>query len=292
MTQRKTVMRPKAPARVPVSSEARQALSEIADELAKLSPDQVLNVNVDIARAVSIVLGAEPQIVAYEAQIKEALPTHDFASLARLRTYALAALHAHLDAQPVSTRSELTDLIAQATPLKRTLIVAAESLAHAGLLDGGRLGEIKSGTGHLDLAADLVALGALFEVSWELVEDKTFVAYADVERASRLGTDLLVALGEKNHAASRATPEAVDRKRRAFTLLFRAYDEARRALSYLRWHEDDVDLRVPSLYPRARRKTAARGEPEVEVEVEGEGDEAVEPASTVAGGGERGGEGG
>ena len=143
-------------------------------------------------------------------------------------------------------------------------MVAAEALAHAGMIDGERLAEIKRGSGHLDLASDLVALGALFDVSWGQVEDNTFVQRAQVEEASRIGTMLLVALGTKNHPASRESPEAVDRKHRAFTLLVRAYDGARRALTYLRWHDGDVDLVAPSLYKRPKRRAA------VEEVVEGE----------------------
>lgn len=254
MTQRKKATRPKAPPRVKASSEAQQALAEVADELAALDASEVLRVNVDVARAVSIVLGAEPQLLAFKEEIERALPEHDASRLTRLRTYALAALYAHLDAQPTPPRSDLSDLIQQSTALKQTLIIAADGLAHAGLVDGTRLAEIKSGSGHLDLATDLVALGALFDVSWPQIEGKTFVPYADVEQASRLGTALMVALGAKGHPASRVSSEAVDRKHRAFTLLFQVYDEARRALGYLRWHEDDVDLIAPSLYKRARRR--------------------------------------
>lgn len=222
MAQRKKATRPKAPALVKVSSEAQQALIELTDELAELSADEVLRVNIDVPRSVSIALGAEPQIAAHMDEIKETLPGHDVAPITRLRTYALAALYAHLRAHPGPQGVELTELVKQGTVLKQTLMVAAEALAHAELVDGSRLAEIRSGTGHLGLATDLVALGALFDVSWEQVESKTFVEYAQIEEASRLGTALLVALGAKDHIANRASPEVIDRKHRAFTLLVRA----------------------------------------------------------------------
>ena len=41
---------------------------------------------------------------------------------------------------------------------------------------------------------------------------------------------------------------ANDERQRAFTLLARAYDEARRAVSFIRWHEEDADTFLPSLY--------------------------------------------
>lgn len=272
MAQRKKATRPKAPARVKVSSEAQQALTEITDELVELSEDEVLRVNIDVARSVSIALGAEPQIAAHVDEIKEALPGHAVERMTKLRTYALAALYAHLDAHPGPQRGDVTEMVTHGAALKQTLMVAAEALAHAELVDGERLAEIRSGTGHLDLATDLIALGALFEVNWEQVESKTFVEYAQVDEASRLGTALLVALGAKNHVANRVSPEVVDRKHRAFTLLVRAYDDARRALTYLRWHDGDVDLVAPSLYKRPKRRVTAVEEGD-ETEETPEGDE-------------------
>lgn len=47
------------------------------------------------------------------------------------------------------------------------------------------------------------------------------------------------------------------RRQRAFTLFVRAYEECRRAATYLRWHEDDADDIAPSLWTKRNRRTAA-----------------------------------
>jgi hypothetical protein len=159
-------------------------------------------------------------------------------------------------------------------------MVAAEALAFAGLVDDGRLAEIRAGSGPLDLATDLVALGALFDVSWRSVHGKTVINRTQVERASQLGTELFVALGAKDHVANRATSEAIDLRNRAFTLLVRAYDSARRALAYLRWDDGDVDLVAPSLYQRSRKRAAA-ADPDDSVAGDEEEDSAL-PASGLA----------
>lgn len=256
MAERKTKHTAK-PARVQFVGEAEQALAEIADELEALDAEEVLYVNVDVPRSVSIVIGAEPQIAAHAGQIDEELPHHDVEGLTRLRTYALAALYANVLAQPPAKRGDIATLVDKGTALKLRLIVAAESLAHDALLDAQLLAEIKSGNGHLDLASDLIALGAMYQLGWEEIKGKSIIAYADLEEASRVGTELLGALGARDHVINRATPEAMDRKHRAFTLLVRAYNEARRALSYLRFHEDDVDEIAPSLYKRAKKRGVA-----------------------------------
>ena len=56
---------------------AKQALTDIQAELSALAPDEVLAVNTDVPRAVSVALGAEPNIRAFESQIAEMLPSHE-----------------------------------------------------------------------------------------------------------------------------------------------------------------------------------------------------------------------
>jgi len=41
---------------------------------------------------------------------------------------------------------------------------------------------------------------------------------------------------------------------RAFTLLVRKYDECRRAVVALRWHEQDADVFMPTLHPKKFRR--------------------------------------
>ena len=59
-----------------------------------------------------------------------------------------------------------------------------------------------------------------------------------------------------------------ERRVRAYTLFVRAYDQCRRAATYLRWGEEDADEIAPSLFAnRGGRKGG----------VEGEGAEAAAP---------------
>lgn len=48
--------------------------------------------------------------------------------------------------------------------------------------------------------------------------------------------------------ARRSGGRVADARQRTFTLLVRSYDQIRRALSYLRWNEGDVDRIAPSLW--------------------------------------------
>jgi hypothetical protein len=69
-----------------------------------------------------------------------------------------------------------------------------------------------------------------------------------VRRAGELGPELLAALGVREHGVAPGPSEAADRRARAFTLFVDAYDQTRRAVTYLRWKEDDVETIAPSLY--------------------------------------------
>lgn len=153
MTQRN---KSASPGKIGTPDEAKSAFEEIRDELASLSAEEVLAVNIDIPRAASIALGAEPHIRAHEPDIKRTLPSHDLKSLRKLRTYALAAVYAHLDSLPANKRTDLSALTSEAAELKSRLLVAAEALAHAELFHAERVADIRSGNGNLDLATDLI----------------------------------------------------------------------------------------------------------------------------------------
>ncbi|WP_437601206.1 hypothetical protein WMF28_06490 [Sorangium sp. So ce590] len=175
---------------------------------------------------------------------------------------ALAAWYAHLLALPASVGQDaLKRLVDEAAPLREDLLVAAEALAHKGIVDAPRVAEIRRGQGHLDTANDLVALAALFSEGWDAVKNRTTVEWKDVERASQLGPELLVALGARQQPGL-PTPKAGDaaeRRARAFTLLVNAYDACRRAVSYLRWKEGDADAIAPSLFARGGGRKPGAG---------------------------------
>ncbi|AUX37251.1 MULTISPECIES: hypothetical protein [Sorangium] len=249
-----------APARPSAPDEAAEAFAQIEPELDRI--EKVVPINVDIPRAVAVAVGAVPHLKALRARFLEELPRFPIEALDKLMSYALGAWYAHLLALPAGPGQDgLKPLLEEASALRADLLVAAEALAHKGFVDAGRVAEIRSGNGHLDTANDLVALAALFGESWGAVKHKTTVEWPDVERASKLGPELLVALGARNQPGVPAPKAAdpADRRARAFTLLVRAYDQCRRGVTYLRWVEGDYDAIAPSLF--AGRGGARRGAP-------------------------------
>jgi hypothetical protein len=250
---------PASPAPLGVPKEAATALAAVETEFAALALSELVPINLDMSRAVAVAIGALPRLRDLRARLVAELPHHPIHTTDKLGTYALAAWYAHLLALPASKAERaLEALLAEVRPLREDLLVAAEALARKKLLDPKAVAGIRSGLGHLDRANDLVALAALFTENWSRVQGKTTVEPRDIERAAELGPLLLVELGAREQAAV-GEPMSTDpagRRARAFTLFFKTYEEARRAVAYLRWYEQDVDDIVPSLfaYPKGGRK--------------------------------------
>lgn len=256
---------PKANAAKPgVPAEAAKAFSEIEPILAALPSADLATISTDIPRAVALAVGAVPHI----AKLRDSaarLPDFDVTNIDRLGTYALAAWYAHLLALPEVAESELAALLEQARPLREDMLLSAELLAHKGLFDTTAVKEIRAGQGNLDTANDLVALAALFTAGWSEVENKTPVTWSDVERAAQLGPRVLVALGARTQPGLKepSAADPMERRRRAYTIFVRAYDQCRRAVTFLRWDHGDADDIAPSLFAnRGPRKASPVAEPE------------------------------
>ncbi|HEU4534583.1 MAG TPA: hypothetical protein VFS00_10715, partial [Polyangiaceae bacterium] len=236
-------------------AEAAAAFERQRPEREALDAAELGRITLHVPSAVTIALGALPNLERLLPEMAATLPGHHVAQIGRLRDYALAALYAHLVAlRPPAAEARTQALLSEAAPLRENLLVAAETLAHFGLLDRARVALLRSGAGHLDTAHDLIELAALFRERWGELASRTPLAKADVDRAAALGPELVAALGMRKlgtEGAGETTPEA-DRAR-AFRLFARAYDECRRAVAYLRWHEGDADELVPSLFAMRRR---------------------------------------
>jgi hypothetical protein len=227
----------------------RAAFDLVEAKIRSITDDQILAVNTDLPTAVSIVLGAAPKIEALIPEMKR-LGSFDIDNAKLLSTYAKAALHADVVAGSPND-APFAEALAEATSLRRLMLVAAEPLADRGFVSADKLAEIKSGTGHVDTAHDVTALAELFESAWPQIHTKTVVTRVELDRAAKLGPDLLALIGMRRQNGNEDTLRT---RERAFTVLANAYDECRRALTFLRWHEDDIDLIAPSLYARKRKR--------------------------------------
>ncbi|XXT24742.1 hypothetical protein WME94_24740 [Sorangium sp. So ce429] len=259
MTKSSSAKTKPAPRKPSAPPQAAAAFDKALPEIEALSPDRLIPVNLDVPRVVSQVLGVLPGLRALRADVAEHLPTFDIARLDRIETYALAAWYAHLlSLSSGDVENALKPLLAEAAPLRENLLGDAEALARRGLLDAEAVADIRAGQGYIDTANDLVALSALFSASWSEIAGRTVATEEEVKRAGEVGPQLLAALGVREHGKGPGPTEAADKRARAFALLVHAYDQIRRAVSFLRWDAGDADEIAPSLYKgRTGRPTSS-----------------------------------
>jgi hypothetical protein len=248
-----------APALSPAAALA--AYARVEPRLLAFAPEDLVTVYVEVPRAVNAVLGALPHLRAMREEIVQNLPNHPIDALDNLEDYALAAWYADLLYTTPAAELDTKKLTEEASALREGLLVAAEALAHRNLLDPKRVGEIRKGRGHADMASDLIALAEIFREAWDKVRAKTAVDEAELARAADLGVRLLAAVAAKpgKGAQPPRLTDAADRRARAISLVAKAYEECRRAVAYLRWHEGGDGELAPSLLqkPRGRRPKGA-----------------------------------
>lgn len=253
--------------------EMARAFASVRDEMNELPDEEVGVINVSVRTVVLVVLGGLEVMNAFLEEVIEVLPKHNVAQLGRVRTYALALLYADAHAPaPAATPSNVQTLLADAMPLRERLLGLAGGYASYGLLDPERVAAIRRGTGHVDAAHDLIDLAELFREGGAKLEGKTPITPDELDRAEVLGMQILFALGQRAVGAEGAPAPRGDDCARAFRLMVRAYDQFRRAMTYLRWNEGDAAALAPSLFARRR----GRGTPAAPPPIDGGVDEAPE----------------
>jgi hypothetical protein len=236
----------------------REAYEQTLAEIRAVPESELAIINVDIPSAITTVSGALPEIQALRSRIAQ-MPEFDLARFDKLHTYALAAGYAHALYMLASAPTESIDeLSASAAALRELLFADATSLATHGVIDGEKLKELKGPLGFRNQAFDLLALSAHLRANWAAIAGRTPLQMADLDKAVTLSNRLVTAVGLREQGPA-IVAEAQDNRHRAFTLFFSTYDDTRRAISFLRWKEDDVDSIAPSLYAGrgGRGKTAA-----------------------------------
>jgi hypothetical protein len=236
----------------------REAFNAAFEEIAAIKESDVLVINLDIPPTVATVVGALPEILALRAELQEHAPRFDITQLDRLERYAFALFHAHMLAQAAAEPPEiLVALGEEATKLRQQLVSDVNALVFHGLIPAEALASLKGPPGYLNLASDLYLLAGVVRANWDKVMGKTVIAEATLARAEELSERLVAGVGLREQGTAAVAASGAHRQR-AFTLLVKTYDQVRRAVSFLRWNDGDVESIAPSLYAgrAARRKTS------------------------------------
>jgi hypothetical protein len=243
---------------------ANTAFERVQADLAAWKPEELLTVNLDISAAVATVLGVLPEARALREQIAKELPSFDVARFDKLEDYALALSYAQ--AKYLSATQPPDDLDAlseEAASLRERLLAEARSLTHHGLVSSAQLAQLKGANGYKNVATDLMVLTSVMQAGWTQIQGKTPTTAQDLEHASRVATRLLRIVGLREQGPAQVA-QATDTRLRAYTTFFRTYEDARRAVTYLRARQGDADSIMPALHPgRPRRRTVEEDATEI-----------------------------
>lgn len=219
-----------------------------------------LPINVDVMAAVTLVLGVAPELKAMRAEMQE-LPRFDIARFDKLEQYALALSHMHaMHRSTLPSRTSVVDLGTEVTELRDRLYTDTMSLAGHDLVDGERLKECKKAQGYRAAATDIFTIVAVLKEHLPKLEGRTPVTRELLDEAARRAVELISAVGVREQGPA-DTGQAARLRQKAFRLFADAYDDARRAVTYLRWRMGDADDIAPSFWgPRGQRRKSAEEE--------------------------------
>lgn len=234
------------------------AYDRVKGDFAKVETEELATVNLDIQEAVMTILGALPEAKALRPRFVKELPMFDVAAFDKLEDYALGLSYAH-SAYLVATKppDDFEALSVEATNLRERLLLDARSLSKHQLVDEKILEELKGANGIKNIVQDLQTLALALQKNWSQIQGKSPTTEQDLQTALRLSARLMRIIGLKEQGP-KLTAEATANRARAYTVTMGVYDETRRAISYLRSREGDVDTITPSLYSgksRPEKKT-------------------------------------
>lgn len=222
-------------------------------------PEQdLIQISVDLRKVLTNTLGVLPKLVALRDQLES--PQYlGPGALDNLEGYLLAMAHGHALHEFASQRNEIAGAAEMATQVREVLLADTRALVQRGLISGAGLENLKGPRGYRNVAFDLISLTAVMRQNWATIEGRTALRLEELDRAEALADQVLISVGLRDQGPPEVEASAIIRQK-AFTLFVRTYDEVRRAVSFLRWHEGDADEIAPSLYAgRTRRR--APGEP-------------------------------
>ena len=222
-----------------------------------LLPEALVPLNLDVNLAASTVMGLKSQLDQLRDQVAE-LPYIQISQYDKIQIYAEAVAQAQANFVLATAPAEpLPALAARAVELRDQLYADISVLARRKLVDPAALSGLKRGTGYLNAGADLGAMASMVRACWPDIQGQTGIKPEEIDEAQQLFQAIMKAAGERAHSAERIASVSDDRLR-AWTLFVNAYDQGRRAITFLRWNDGDADKYAPSLYSGRNRGAAAQ----------------------------------
>lgn len=257
------------PPREDCPTDYREAYDLTAEERRAIPKERIRHPNAKVGKLVQCALAAALRLEPWRDEMA-CLPV-DLAKIDRLRSYIRAVSHADAELAMtlevevpdvlvpgetmVLTRQQIVQrMLQRALAARGCLHSEVKALIKLGRIPPGALSNLAGGNGHYNTAKDVLALiellrtavgsGAASNIPEDQLERYTLLAYKLIE-ASSLNT---------TNRGGAARAQALEERSRAYTLLWLAYRQALRALTYIFWDECEVSVVLPSLVVGAGRK--------------------------------------
>lgn len=171
----------------------------------------------------------------------------DPAEVERLARFAAALLYvrAQLERSPARSGATVPAALVRESEATRARMLKVLGFYFDDDPETGRaLARIRQGSGHADLAGDLVALASLYrEHRARIAQTPEHYRAADVDAATSLAGRIYALL-----SADDATAVWSERQARVWTVFARAYEEVSAAGRYVFRRDADVEARFPALH--------------------------------------------
>jgi hypothetical protein len=256
----KTPPIPEDPAYTPPTygpAAGKRALDALGPELDAIAEAQLVTAKVDVETATYAALGVVGFVSSAGVRARFArLPVEEFdiAHIDCLEPTCFATLYAIAEARiagALENNARLpTTLIAEASEVEARMQTVCEYLLGDDRTIKPELDRLRPGTGHRDLANDLLGYARIYDMRADVVKsDQKHYRAGDAARALELAGAIIQKLSADMTPRARA---AYDRYIRVWTLLNHRYDEVRSAGLWLFRKDLHVDERFPSLFAAAR----------------------------------------
>lgn len=229
----------------PSTASAGQALEQLREELLAMNPRDLVPINVDVAAAALVVIGAASEIRTHRPALVALCGEEMTACVDRLELVARAALQAQAVHRSVETGADVQMLSVELVKLREVLLAEVRALITREVLPRGAIRELQGVNGFKNQCVDVLQLVSILQDQWDIVGPRTGLSLEDIRRAEGAANALATAVGIRNQASR---SPAADLRQRAYSLMASTYDQARRMIWFLRWNHGDADRIAPSLF--------------------------------------------